>query len=275
MIVAWTLIVRQIWRYSQAVGFAALLAASLAVNAQTVHLVLIADSDDANIGTGAAANSKLVSEFINRAAAGAGVAINRVELSGKLFSCQRIKDAVSQLAPGSDDTVIFYYSGHGFRTGGNNSKFPELYCGEEAFAGNAPALTQISRDLAKKGARLTIVVADSCNVVVSLPVEPKAAAAMIFPRTRDDQYRSLLLKHKGVLTLTGSVKDQYSWYLPSGGFFTKQFLAALESATQSSRTGLWTDVLRDALREIPVPVGPTQTVKQQPESESQLVRVTN
>jgi hypothetical protein len=66
--------------------------------------------------------------------------------------------------------------------------------------------------------------------------------------------------------MSGSIRDEFSWYYPDYGVFTRQFLAALDVATQPSKQGLWSEVLPAALAQIKVPYG-KGTVPQDPESE--------
>jgi Caspase domain len=249
---------------------ALLLGIGSVASAQTIHLLTIADTNDLNIGSGTTGNTRRVADFINRAAAEMKVTVSRQDVSGNGFSCTKIAEAIGLMQAGPDDVVIFYYSGHGFRTDDNVTKFPDLYCGAEAFSGGAPRLVNVAADLAKKGARLTIVVADSCNVLATQPLPPRPAAAFAsIPVSREKQYRHLFFGYKGMLTMSGSVSGQFSWYMPDYGLFTDQLLKALDAATQPSRQGLWSEVLPLALAEIRVPYG-TGTIPQNPESESSI-----
>lgn len=249
------------------------LASAGCATAQTIHLITVADSFDANIGTGAAANTRQVEDFVKAVAFELRLPLKRQDIAGKEFNCQRIQAEIEALTAGNDDVVIFYYSGHGFRTPENITKFPELYCGPEAFSGGAPRLKEVATQLQDKGARLTIAIADACNVLISQPARPARPGGIAsVPVTRVEPYRTLFLRHKGTLVISGSIKDQYSWYLPTTGLFTSQFVAALEAATRPGKQGVWTEVLPAALKEIKVPFGNT-TVPQKPESESTIVRV--
>lgn len=239
-------------------------------SAQTIHLVTVADTNDLNIGSGTSGNTRRIADFINRAAAEMKVTVNRQDVSGKGFNCAAIAEATALIKAGPEDVVIFYYSGHGFRTPDNVTKFPDLYCGEEAFTGSAPRLVKVAADLAKKGARLTITIADSCNVLATQPLPPMPAGVIAsVPVSREKQYRKLFFGHKGTLTISGSVSGQFSWYLTDYGLFTNQFLKALEAATQPSSQGLWSEVLPLALVEIKVPYGST-FLPQNPESDIRI-----
>lgn len=247
---------------------ALLLAAGGIASAQTIHLVTIADSNDINIGSGTQGNTRRVADFVNRAGAEMKVTVSRQDVSGKNFGCPKIIEAISLIKAGPEDVVIFYYSGHGFRTPDNATKFPDLYCGEEASNGGA-RLVDIAASLAKKGARLTITVADSCNVLATQPLPQPAGVIASVPVSREKQYRKLFFGHKGTITMSGSIRDEFSWYYPDYGVFTRQFLNALEAATQPSKQGLWSEVLPAALAQIRVPYG-KGTLPQDPESDIRI-----
>lgn len=250
---------------------ALLLGTSGIASAQTIHLLTVADTNDLNIGTGTSGNTRRVADFVNRAATDMKVTVSRQDVSGNAFSCRKITEAIGLLNAAPGDVVIFYYSGHGFRTDANVTKFPELYCGEEAFSGGAPRLVDIVAELVKKGARLTIAVADSCNVLATQPLPPTPAGAIAsVPVSREKQYRKLFFGHKGVLTMSGAIRDQFSWYMRDYGLFTNQLLQALDTATEPSKSGLWSEVLPLAMAEIKVPYG-KGTIPQNPEKDDSRI----
>lgn len=236
----------------------------VAASAQTIRLVTVSDSRDATIGHGAAENAKLVHAYFSQVAGVLGVPLTRIDVTEREFTCSNIRSALRSLPAASEDVVVFHYSGHGYRSDANLTKFPELYCGPEAYQGESIKLVDVTEELQRKGARMTLVVADACNVVVpGVPGEP-LGGVMSVPGGRADQFRKLFLKHRGVVTLSGAVKDQYSWYLPSGGHFTTQLLRALNEASAPGRTVEWSEVLDVATRQISIPVSGV-SIPQKPE----------
>src|SRR5437870_3396915 len=90
--------------------------------AQTLHLISIADSNDATIGPGTAANSKAIQSYASIVSVVSKLKLNPLEISGGQYSCHAISKAVQTLQVKPDDVIIFYYSGHGFAPANEASK---------------------------------------------------------------------------------------------------------------------------------------------------------
>jgi hypothetical protein len=249
--------------------FAVLAGSPTAAAGQALHLITIADTNDVTIGEGAKQNSLDVAKFVTGTAQSLGLTLKRTTVQGADFKCGKIIAALSSAvgAIGANDTVVFYYSGHGFRPPTETSAFPSFFC---ALSGPYPSLAAVSKQLAQK-ARLTIAIADTCNVVMpeqpaaGVPPPPSAAA----PRTL--QLQNLFVKSSGTLVFSSSKPGEFSWYLPTGGFFTRRLLASLDSATSAGEPGLWSVVDARATTEIKIPMPDGQKILQHPISDlSQL-----
>lgn len=251
---------------------ALLVTASLGVtsNAQTLHLVNVADTEDINIGVGTERNAQMIKDYVTSVASLLNFQLDYHLLVGSLFSCASLEDAVQGLQVNSADIVVFYYAGHGFRKKKSGSKFPLLYCDANP---PYPDLSNVAARIAQKGARLTIAVADSCNVVSQESPPPIAGLGGQNPAAA--QVKKLFLGYKGVLIMSGAIEGQYSWYLPSGGYFTNQLMTALVLATSPAGTGTWKEVIDVATKEMevlpPVDSGdgtpPTPAVMQKPQAD--------
>ena len=252
------------------------LSASICAADPQIHLITIADTRDGGIGPGTSGNTKQMEDFLKTVARDLKVNLTRQDVSGTAFNCDQIKQAIKVANVGSDDVLIFYYSGHGFRSETNSTPFPELFCGNDAFSGGA-RLVDFADSLQKKGARLTITAADACNVLLTqpAPTRPVPEVASV-PVSREQQFRRLFMKHKGTLVLSGAKRDQFSWYnvvanadMPVMGYFTKQFVGALDEATRPGKRGLWSEVVTTATKQINVQFYQT-VIAQNPEVQSKL-----
>ncbi len=245
--------------------------------AQTLRLLTISDTADGSIGQGAERNALKLTTYFRRVTEIIGIKFESNRLHGADFNCASIEQAIEQLrTPTQDkdkDIIVLYYSGHGFRTPAMTSLFPQFYCGSN---GPYPALADVAGRL-ENSARLVLAMADTCNVVINEPAfrAPAAAALATAAPPRVTQLKSLFLGHKGMLTVSSSMPDQYSWYLPNGGLFTTQFLDSLDRATAPNQQGLWDNVLYNAMAVIKVETGPNRmgTVDQNPQKASTLQRV--
>jgi hypothetical protein len=225
---------------------------------QTLHLISVADSKDSVIGTGAAANSKALASYVGLAAVIAKLSLDSTEIAGDQFSCTSIANAIETLKVKDDDVIVFYYSGHGFAPApasgkediAAQSQLPWLYCDPPA---SRPNLEAISRQLAGKGARLTITVADACNVIIPVPEEPLKARGV-----NEDNIQTLFRAYKGNILFTSSKRQQYSWYYSTGGLFTEKLLRVLRNPPDAEPAALWEAVferLREPI-EVRTPSGP-------------------
>lgn len=226
--------------------------ASSPAAAQTLHFISIAASDDATIGEGTAANASAMADYAATVANLAGLTQNALDIRGAQFTCETIRRGVAQVAPGPDDVILLHYSGHGFVPGDEprvaapqpDAGFPWLFCDGP---GTRPNLFELFEELFAKGARLTIVGADACNVVLpGVGLIDKGAA-------QREAIRAMYRDFRGGIAYSSSKRGQYSWYYPSGGIFTGQLLRTLR-APPSVRNprDLWDASLKQASRKIRV-----------------------
>jgi hypothetical protein len=242
-----------------------------AANAQKVAAVLVANSLDSKslpqqaIGAGFAANLSLVKLLLNDAAKKGAIDVSVVEIQDKEFNCKSITTAVDRMKVTTDDTVVFYYAGHGFRRPNTPTEFPLFDCKispPDAAADPEIGLSTIVDTLTKdKKPRLVLAIADACNVVVPLPpsVRPRAAPSELIagPDVRS-AFQRLFFEYRGRLMLSGSVPGEFSYYLnggPSiGGFFTNQLVGAITNEITSRGPKVtWEEIAADATKPIPIP----------------------
>jgi len=236
-----------------------------AAHGQILHLISVADSNDPTIGPGTAANSKALTDYASLVALISKLTLNSKDIRGDDFRCTEIAKTIDDLQAKPDDVIIFYYSGHGFAPEHepNNpampaqSKFPWFFCNPAA---SRPNLEAISRELGKKGARLTITVADTCNVIIPVPEEPLKAKGVI-----EQSIRTLFSNYKGNILITSSKRGQYSWYYPTGGLFTGKFLGLLRNPPDVEPRRLWQAIFARLQERIMVSA-PSGPVIQEPEA---------
>jgi hypothetical protein len=237
--------------------------------AQTVHAILIGDTTDPSIGIGIDGNLKKVNSFLDALATIGGVTVSRYQVRDAAFNCKSIWDTVRSVKVTPQDAVLFYYSGHGFRRNGTQTKFPEFDCRRTSDPDQAELGSIANYLLTEARPRLVIALADTCNVGMEQTVAP-AAAAPPPPADRRGGLRKLFLSYSGMLTMSGAVPGEFSWYLnggPSlGGFFTNQLLRVVDQKISSN--GLqarWEDIATDASKAIFIPTGQGAPTEQLPQ----------
>jgi hypothetical protein len=141
-------------------------------------------------------------------------------LQGKQASLTGIRTALNKIAPGTNDVIFVYFSGHGAidrkRTYFLTSDERALYRDE------------VERILNAKQARLKILISDACsnsleNMVVARTMNNSKVD--IEAGKYDEIYRKLFMAYKGTLNVSSSSEGEFAWSNEQfGGFFTHYFI---------------------------------------------------
>lgn len=208
-----------------------------------LHVIIAVDTDDFKIGNSVATDLKNFTAFAETAAHYADLKLALQSFSGHEFRYHNVIDAVQELQVGTDDRVIFYYSGHGERTERKDSQWPNL-----RFATDTLDFGQVIEALQDKNPKFLMAIADACNVVPPRTNSiPKLHTEGLFPPNTPDGYEHMLLEYEGYFVASSSRPDEYS-YAPAGGsLFTNDFLTKLYHEL-SSRTPDWYNIQSYELR---------------------------
>jgi hypothetical protein len=247
--------------------------------AQTLHAILVGDTEDASIGTGVIANLNRMRAFLKQVQTEGNIAVSIVEVKDDNFNCREILKVVRDVRVDADDAVVFYYAGHGFRRTETQTQFPEFDCRRSAsvdradLSGVANYLLKFDGSRPRTAPRLLIAIADTCNVLVDEQQVPKQAGR---PRVaarpnREIELRQLFLQYSGTLIMSGSSPGDPSWYLSSGGFFTNQLLLAINAHLESVAAARWETIASDATKQIFIPI--TTPTVQKPQYAPSNLRV--
>lgn len=245
----------------------ALLSGGAPASAQTLHAILIADTNDASIGVSVKKDFEGLKRLVTAVSGYTGMQLSLQALEGAQVTLANVRQAVTNVKSGPDDAILFYYSGHGFRTWNKTSRFPYLYISQQG-----QDFTEIVAELRKKAPRLLIAVTDSCNNVMDLPV----AQAMMMRSAPPDYkktYSRLWRDAAGEVVIASSSEGEYAWGDDdAGGFFTKRFLASHETQvniTSPTTTPGWEQIINTAKTPITTNYGGT-AYKQTPIVESKI-----
>ena len=224
-----------------------------AADAQTIHWIIFADTQDPNNGS-EVRNSMNVytTQFIDRmndAIIAKGYLPRQKTYSGSDFTEAKCKNVIKNLSCSKDDIVVFYYLGHGGRAqmgkdemASYNQKYPWP---DLAFnkAGtnesiNGLTLNAIHNDLKQKGARLTVTIGMCCNAHSSQYKKHGMSTQsrrykIVSKKFAKKVGQQLFLKSKGDVLVASAQPGQFSYGGSYGGQDVDCFTAALCEITDS------------------------------------------
>ncbi|MBX3723107.1 MAG: caspase family protein [Turneriella sp.] len=228
-------------------AFAALFCAS-SLQAATLRALLIGDTNDRSIGKSVVTDLANVEAFMRDIAAKTGLKLDLKVLKGAQIKSKIVTAAVNGLKAESDDTVIFYYSGHGFRTQQVKTRWPLLYIPD---AGDKGVDFQWVIDtLQQKQPRMVLAISDSCNSFIDSP--PRTMGSRSMQVDQEALWKKLFVEFSGRIYASGSQVGQFSFGEDSqGGAFTSRFLSIVRSEVKKNDTN-WDTIMKQATKQIPI-----------------------
>lgn len=158
----------------------------------------------------------------------------------------KLLKALNKLSPKKEDIVIFYYSGHGYRTSSHGTNpwpyldFPSDHQGM--------SFQNVINHLSDLKPRLTILIADCCNWAIPYGISPPPLLKGHKPQPVSTErlkknYQQLFCKKAGVIAIAGAQPSQASYCKAYGSFYTLSFLSGLHEVVQRSSDVNWKSVL--------------------------------
>jgi hypothetical protein len=133
-----------------------------------------------------------------------------------------------------DDLVIFYFSGHGYRTDSKGENpWPNLLCSSSRTGIDYGKVVEI---LLSKQPRFLLAIADCCNHFMSgsfAPPVPDLAIKSFSSEQVRLSYRKLFLESEGAVLVTSSEVGEMSWCIPRGALFTLSLIDSLKIEAES------------------------------------------
>ena len=239
-----------------------------------LHLLIVADTLDQEIGSSCAKDMRRMVETFSALTNYLGIKFLPKTISGKEYSKATVQAAVNNLKPATNDIVVFYYSGHGFRIPEQNRRFPNLKLKNfrnlrQNFRDSISWIKKDRQDnityslniedifnsIRKKGARFNLVMSDCCNNDI-FSVNAKGSKP---GKTRgsgiewsEDNIRTLFLNKNpmSLLAAAASSGQKATSNDDFGGFFSYYFKTSMENYSSKLRTSpSWDLILQDAQRQ--------------------------
>lgn len=222
----------------------------------TLHLIVIAATNDASIGEGCKSDVRIARNDFKHIAQAVGLKYKETVAIGSNFGKPQLLNALNNLRPGSDDVVVFFYFGHGYRFSNQDSSYPMLDLRESTYEDfnqrNIVNLGDVYNAIVQKGGRLHLVIGDCCNSDVSgtyAAADYNTLASCSVGNFDVNRLKNLFLYQRGSLIITSATPGQVSWISVKGGFFFLSFMDGLSnevSAFSKSKTPSWQSVINSA-----------------------------
>lgn len=224
-----------------------------------MHLIIAADTKDADIGYSCQKDMKKALETFDSIRKYMNIPaknfISKV-FYGPSYSLKNVKAAIAALKPATNDIVIFYYSGHGFRRNETDSfpyiKLKTLHTTTADVMANSLRIKEDVFDILRnKGARMNLIISDCCNSSIE---ESTKAPGPKPPGSRgDDSWdlievntRELFLNKTPISVLVSAAKNgEKARCHPSyNGFFTYSFINSIKQFTTKGKSNVtWEQLL--------------------------------
>ncbi len=176
------------------------------IDATHLHVLVVADTNDATIGTHADADRRNIVTALEQ-----GIPEIRrtiTVLTGNRVSPDGVLDELRRMDVQPSDAVAFYYAGHG--------SWDDRYGHVLTMGAGGLSRQTLVETLREKRAALTVVLTDCCSVYSTLSVVPKVKVLGPDP----DVLRYLFFRHRGFVDITSSRKGTYSFGDATGGIFS-------------------------------------------------------
>ena len=221
-----------------------------------IHFIVVANTDDPRIGSSVAkdvtnfySQIKDVSVFLN-------LPLVYTEIKGSKFGKAGVETALNNLNPGTNDIVIFYYSGHGYSNQQNTAQeYPQFDLRQSRFDDITVATLNaydVYNKIKTKNARLNLIITDCCNSNLGL-MKPEgknfAQTAKSLLTWEKSFCYDLFMKSKGSIFATAAKKGEYAYgNTDLGGYFTSNIITAMEKYLSKFQTAspTWQQIITEA-----------------------------
>lgn len=221
-----------------------------------LHFILVAATEDPRIGFSVQKDVINIKSQMRDVATFLGLPLNLVEVSGAKFGKPGVETALNNLKPGTNDIVIFYYSGHGYSNERKSEEqYPQFDLRQSRFDDILVATLNASEVLSKikaKNARLNLVITDCCNSNLGL-IKPEGKNFALTTKSLVTWEKSfcydLFMRSKGSIIATAAKKGQYAYgNTDVGGYFTSNLITAMEKYLSKFQTSTptWQEIIAEA-----------------------------
>jgi hypothetical protein len=228
-----------------------LITATLSFSIQAADLIAIiaADTLDQDIGKSVKKDFNNMRKQMQTVAKYTGLNLKEVLMEGRSTNPQLFMQKINAVKANSDDVIVFYFGGHGYRTlSKGKSPWPNLVFSQQD---KGIEYDLVIYNLMQKHPRFLITIADVCNSFIkdknAPPLVTRAFRAAIPEDIIRSNYQQLFLKEAGMINVTSSqVGETSAGSDEEGGAYTSAFLISLRDETKLVSTAKWRTLLERA-----------------------------
>ncbi len=198
------------------------------VEAKQIHAFIAADTLS-NLKIPATIDIKTVRKMVESIADAMHIPAATYVIEKRKLNGHTLSETIQNASIASDDVVLFYYSGHGFRTYAMNNIWPNVYFTNTQE--EIPVETLVGA-LLQKQASLYIVLADCCNNYIKeiIPQGRYLKRRSVPPKTRvRATLKNLFSQENKLILASGAVPGSLSWATEKGSIFTNALVKSLQS----------------------------------------------
>lgn len=214
------------------------------VEAATLHTIIVVDTDDPSIGKSVLIDATAMESEVRSISVNTSLKLNPKVFAGKNLIRDDVLEYLKRLQIKSDDSVIFFWAGHGYRTNSKSSKWPALFFGWHQKGLDFKQVIKIIRD---KKPNMALIMADTCNNVIDEESAPSFKDRFLFSNDYSKGYKALFRDFHGiVVTTSADVGETAKGNTATGGYYTHAFLNSLRNEIYNSKRYSWEAIIQVA-----------------------------
>jgi hypothetical protein len=202
--------------------------------AKTIYSILIADTINEN-EFATKPDMQAIQGELHHFCRQARIPLKEKVFLGSDFKRTKIESYLTSLKVDSSDTIVFYFSGHGYRTQDQKTPWP---CLNFEFYQPGIDLKWVVDCIRQKRAQFALIMADCCNNFMDRGFDNESKFIQMnlpYYQPYYPGYQPLLLNSKGCLVVCSSSIGQFSYGSKMGGLFTQCFLSSLTQESHQSK----------------------------------------
>ena len=195
-----------------------------------VHFLFIGLTDDRSLGKAIGFNLRALRSMAEEEISPERLGSMRA-IEGSQCRAANIMREVANLTTSSDDTIFCHYSGHGAYDERQARPDDPSFGHHFQIPGGDLMRRELWQSLVGRGARLTVLMTDTCNVKAAVELGSREEYQIEWGVRAYNPLEELLLGYRGLIDVSASDTDQYAWYGVSpenaGGWFTLEMCRVL------------------------------------------------